>query len=97
MSDKMTVGYVAQLTQPAPMATPMGWTTALDATHTPSQELDRLRAEVLALRKDALLGRFLRLHLTECHGGWVISKTFIPGAPSLEDVTDALNADMLAP
>ena len=50
------------------------------------------RDEAEALRKDALLGRFVRQHLTECHGGWAIAQTFIPGAPSLEDVTDALPA-----
>ncbi len=47
-------------------------------------------AELAALRKDALLGRFVRLHMTECHGGWAIAQAFIPGAPSLEEVTDAL-------
>ena len=49
-----------------------------------------------ALRKDALLGSFVRLHLTECHDGWAIAQTFIPGAPSLEDVTDALDAEAIA-
>jgi len=50
----------------------------------------RLRAKVKALRKDAALGRFVRLHMTERPGGWSIAQTFIHGAPSLEDVTDAL-------
>ena len=62
MSEKMTVGYVAQLTQPGSMAVPMGWPTALDATHTPALELERLRAEVLALRKDADLLSWILAH-----------------------------------
>jgi hypothetical protein len=56
---------------------------------------DDAQAELAALRKDALLGRFLRLHMTECHGGWAIAQTFIPGAPSLEDVTDALDPALI--
>jgi hypothetical protein len=52
----------------------------------------RGKEELEALRKDAMLGRFVRQHMTECHGGWAIAQTFIPGAPSLEDVTDALPA-----
>jgi hypothetical protein len=54
-----------------------------------------LLAEQDALRADALLGRFARLHLTECHGGWALAQQFIPGAPSLESVTDALDADAI--
>lgn len=52
---------------------------------------ENLIAEQAALRKDALLGRFVRLHMTECQGGWAIAQTFIPGAPPLEEVTDALD------
>lgn len=51
--------------------------------------------ELDELRKDALLGRFVRLHMTECHGGWAIAQTFIPGAPSLEEVTDALDPALI--
>jgi len=50
------------------------------------------RDEAEALRKDAALGRFVRRHMVELGGGWQINQTFIPGAPSLEDVTDALPA-----
>jgi hypothetical protein len=53
-------------------------------------------AEIAALRKDAALGRFVRSRLTECDGGWAIAHTFIRGAPSLEDVTDALPIDCAA-
>ena len=62
MIEKMTVGYVAQLTQPGSMAVPMGRPTALDATHTPALELERLQAEVLALRKDANLLSWILAH-----------------------------------
>ena len=51
--------------------------------------------ELDELRKDALLGRFVRLRMTECHGGWAIAQTFIPGAPSLEEVTDALDPALI--
>ena len=56
----------------------------------------KLADEIDAARNDALLGRFVRRHMVELDGGWQIAKTFIPGAPSIEDVTAALNAEMLA-
>jgi ubiquinone biosynthesis protein UbiJ len=55
-------------------------------------QCERALSELTALRKDAALGRFVRLHMVELGGGWQINQTFIPGAPSLEDVTDALTA-----
>ena len=54
-----------------------------------------LEREFLELRMDAIFGRFARLHMVELGGGWQINQTFIPGAPSLEDVTDALNSDVI--
>lgn len=51
-----------------------------------------LMRHVRALEKDALLGRFVRQHIVELGGGWQINQTFIAGAPSLEDVADALPA-----
>ena len=50
-----------------------------------------LIAEQNKLARDALLGRFVRLHMVELAGGWQINQTFISGAPSLEDVTDAID------
>ena len=58
-------------------------------------QLSAIHKEYAAMRKDAILGRFARLHMVELDGGWQIKQTFIPGAPSLEDVTDALNADII--
>ena len=49
--------------------------------------------ELDALRKDAALGRFVRSHMVELGGGWQINQTFIQGAPSLEEVTDAIDAE----
>ena len=57
---------------------------------------DGLIAEHNNLARDALLGRFVRLHIVELAGGWQINQTFIPGAPSLEDVTDAIDPQTVA-
>lgn len=67
------------------------------ATMTTRRELyEGLIAEQNKLVRDALLGRFVRLHMVELVGGWQINQTFIPGAPSLEDVTDAINPKTVA-
>ena len=55
-----------------------------------------LIAEQNKLTRDALLGRFVRLHMVELAGGWQINQTFIPGEPSLEDVTDAIDPTTVA-
>ena len=65
---------------------------ALEALKEAKADRDRLAAEVEALRADAALGRFVRTRVTECHNGWAIAQTFIHGAPSLEDVADAVPA-----
>lgn len=51
--------------------------------------------ELAVLRKDALLGRFARLHLVELGAGWQLNQVFIPGAPSIEEVTDALDSSII--
>jgi len=75
----------------------MGYLNATEEeTRQAREAMKRHAAEIEALRKDALLGRFVRLHMTECHGGWAIAQTFIPGAPSIEDVTDAIDPKTVA-
>ena len=55
-----------------------------------TQDLLALAAEIERQMPDVMLGRFAKANMVELRGGWQINQAFIPGAPSLEELHDAL-------
>ena len=108
MSDKMTVGYVAQLTPQGPMANPMGGQAALDAARAPFIELEKLRAEVTELRKDAERLDWMERAINNKGSVWILpcgeSLRFVQvrhcgychNYPAVEGFRAAIDAAMLA-